>query len=546
MARNLEADMETLRAVLTYAQNRDFQRAGALAEQTLASGFEHPLLLNVLATRLEQEGKFEESLRLLQRAVTISPGDVGARNALALCLQRLDRPTEALYHLDELLKKHPDLGFAHANKGNALISLGWLGRAQQSHLRALELEPGNLAATAALASIATHRGEHDEGRRWAEQALKLAPGFPDAVLSLAAAELASGAAPKAETLLHQLILDSRAGPSDKARATGLLGDVLDALGRYAEAFDAYSTCNEALRQIHRGFASGTGMLAYTRALSAAMENCGGQTWAQHRSVAAGSTDVLGHVFLLGFPRSGTTLLEVVLDGHPQVASIEEHELLTDAVLKFMREPLNFEALARAEESELRTLRAAYWEGVRKAGIDVAGKMFVDKFPLNTLKLPLIARLFPRAKVLFARRDPRDVVLSCFRRRFKMNPAMYELLTLPGAAAFYDAVMRFAEQVRPELGLDWREVRYETLVADLGRETRAICEFLGLEWQAGMGDFAARVQAREHATPSTAQLARGLDTSGIDQWRNYSAQLQPVLALLEPWVQRLETTQARET
>jgi Flp pilus assembly protein TadD len=546
MARNLEADMETLRAVLTYAQNRDFQRAGALAEQTLASGFEHPLLLNVLATRLEQEGKFEESLRLLQRAVTISPGDVGARNALALCLQRLDRPAEALHHVDELLKKHPDLGFAHANKGNALISLGWLGRAKQSHVRALELEPGNLAATAALASIATHRGEHDEARRWAEQALKLAPGFPDAVLSLAAAELASGASPKAETLLHQLILDSRAGPSDKARASGLLGDVLDTLGRYAEAFDAYSACNEALRQIHRRFASGTSMLAYTRALSAAMEGFNGQAWAQDPSVDAGSAGALGHVFLLGFPRSGTTLLEVVLDGHPQVASIEEHELLTDAVLKFMREPLNFAALAQADESELSTLRAAYWEGVRNAGIEVAGKMFVDKYPLNTLKLPLIARLFPRAKVLFASRDPRDVVLSCFRRRFKMNPAMYELLTLSGAAAFYAAVMHFADRVRPLLGLDWHEVRYETLVADLAQETRAICEFLGLEWQADMADFAARVQAREHATPSTAQLARGLDRSGIDHWKNYSAQLQPNLAVLEPWVQRPNTALGRET
>jgi len=538
MARNLDADMETLRTVLNLAQNRDFQRAGALAEQTLASGFEHPLLLNVLATRLEQEGKFEESLRLLQRAVTIAPGDVGARNALALCLQRLDRPAEALYHVDELLKKHPDLGFAHVNKGNALIGLGWLGRAKMSHLRALELEPGNLAATAALASIATHRGEHDEARRWAEQALKLAPGFPDAVLSLAAAELAGGANLKAETLLHQLILDSRAGPSDKARASGLLGDVLDALGRYPEAFDAYSTCNVALRHIHRRFASGTSMLDYTRAMSAAMANFGERTWPKNESADTSPAGALGHVFLLGFPRSGTTLLEVVLDGHPQVASIEEHELLTDAVLKFMREPLNFETLARADEGELRPLRAAYWNGVQKAGIDVAGKMFVDKYPLNTLKLPLIARLFPRAKVLFASRDPRDVVLSCFRRRFKMNPAMYELLTLPGAAAFYDAVMRFADQVRPLSGLAWREVRYETLVADFARETRAICEFLGLEWQAGMGDFAARVQEREHATPSTAQLARGLDRSGMEQWRNYGAQLQPVLAVLEPWVQRL--------
>ncbi len=510
------------------------KRAADLAERTLASGFEHPLLLNVLATRLEQQGKFEEALKLLERAVSIAPGDVGARNALSLCLQRLNRPADALYHIDELLKKHPDLGFAHANKGNALIDMGWLGRAKQSHLRALELEPGNFAAMAALASIATHRGEHEEARRWAEQALETSPGYPDAVMSLAAAELAGGSTAPAETLLHRLILDPRAGASDKARAAGLLGDVLDAAGRYAEAFDAYTTCNEALREIHRRFADGTRMLAYTQALTAAMESAAPH-WLTRQAPQAASTDPREHVFLLGFPRSGTTLLEVVLDGHPQVASIEEHELLGGAVLRFMREPVNLEPLARAEESQVLALRGAYWDGVRNAGVDPAGKVFVDKHPLNTLKLPLIARLFPRAKILFACRDPRDVVLSCFRRRFKMNPAMYELLTLPGAAAFYDAVMGFAEKVRPLLKLDWHVVRYESLVNDLVGETRAICEFLGLETVDGMSDFAGRVQAREHATPSTAQLAQGLTRTGLEQWRHYERELNQVLPALRRWV-----------
>src|SRR3984957_5803279 len=499
MTRDLDTDLQTLNKVLTLAQNRDFERAAALAEETLASGFEHPLLLNVVATRREQEGRFEDSLRLLERAVSIAPGDVGARNALSLCLQRLDRHAEALDHVEILLKKHPSLGFAHANKGNALISLGLLGRAKQSHLRALEWEPGNFVAMAALASIATHRGEYGDARRWAEQTLAASPGFPDAVLSLAAAELASGANARAETLLQQLILDPRAGASDKARAAGLLGDVLDAAGRYAEAFDAYTTCNEALREIHRRFADGTRMLGYTQALTAAMQSAAPH-WLTRQMPQAACAGPREHVFLLGFPRSGTTLLEVVLDGHPQVASIEEHELLAGAVLRFMREPLNLEPLARAEESQVLALQAAYWDGVRNAGVDPAGKVFVDKHPLNTLKLPLIARLFPRAKILFACRDPRDVVLSCFRRRFKMNPAMYELLTLPGAAAFYEAVMGFAEKVRPLLKLDWRVVRYESLVNDLGGETRAICEFLGLESVGGMGDFAGRVQAREHATP----------------------------------------------
>ncbi|GAC1675012.1 MAG: tetratricopeptide repeat protein [Steroidobacteraceae bacterium] len=523
MARDLHADMQTLSAVLTFVQNRDFERAGALAEQTLAGGFEHPLLLNVVATRFEQQGKFEDALRLLERAVSIAPSDVGARNALSLCLQRLDRPAEALNHIDELLKKHPGLGFAHANRGNALIALGSMRSAKLSHMRGLQLEPGNFASMAALASIATQRGEHDDARRWAERALSASPGLPVAIMSLAAAELASGAVSAAEALLHRLIIDSRAGPEGRAHATGLLGDVLDAAGRYAEACDAYSTCNEALQQIHRRFAHGMSALAYTRALIASASTL--NIPLQDRRINAAPEmpgEALGHVFLLGFPRSGMALLQALLGDHPQVAGIDEHELLTAAALRFMREPSNLELLVRADESQLHGLRALYWDGVRKAGVDTVGKMVVDTNPLNTLKLPLIARLFPRAKILFACRDPRDVVLSCFRHRFKMNAATYELLTLPGAAALYDAVMSFADHVRPLWGLYWQAVRYERLVADPAHETAAICEFLGLERVAGIGEQAAARTA--------------IKKSDLQRWRRYDAALRPILPALIRWVE----------
>jgi hypothetical protein len=250
-------------------------------------------------------------------------------------------------------------------------------------------------------------------------------------------------------------------------------------------------------------------------------------------------DVGGHVFLLGFPRSGTTLLEVVLDGHPRVASLDEHELLIEGVQRFMGEPRDLSALARATDEELQPLRKAYWYRVREGEAEVSGKVFVDKYPMNTLKLPLIARLFPNAKILFACRDPREVVLACFRRRFKMNAATYELLTVPGAAALYDGVMSFAELMRPAFGTRWHVVHYEALVADFARQMREICEFLGLEWIEGMDDFAGRVRERERSTPSTAQLARGLDRSRTVHWKHYSKALEPVLPTLDKWVERFD-------
>jgi len=540
MPRDLKTDQEMLRNVLALAEKREFARAAEIASEALGSGFEHPLLLNVMATWLEHQGRLTDSLRLLQRAVQIAPDDIAVQNALSLCLQRLDRPAEALQIVDRLLTAHPELGFAHANRGNALIALGRLGEARQSHLRALELEPGNLAAQGALASIATHRGEHEEARGWARKVLARLPGYPDAVLSLAAAELASGATDSAQLLLVQLLGDQRAGPAEKARANGLLGDVLDATGQYSEAFRAYAACNEALQQVYRRYAEGSGILPYTESIIAAMQRVEPAHWRAGTAAApaAAADRPNGHVFLIGFPRSGTTLLEVALDGHPRVASLEEHELLEPGVMAYMREPVDFDLMLKASDGELQALRAEYWRQARAAGAGLEGKVFIDKHPLNTLKLPLIARLFPEAKILFAQRDPRDVVQSCFRRRFSMNPAMYQLLTLQGAASFYDATLRLAELGRQQLGLRWQSVRYESVVDEMEQQLRGICSFLDLEWHPALTEFAARSQARERATPSTAQLARGLNRAGIGHWRNYEAALAAVLPTLAPWAQQL--------
>ena len=151
-------------------------------------------------------------------------------------------------------------------------------------------------------------------------------------------------------------MDSRAGPSDRARATGLLADVLDAGRRYEEAFEAYEICNRSLRQIHRHYA-GSNVLGYTRALTAAVEKIDPDQWRPPVPAEAPEPQAAGHVFLLGFPRSGTTLLEVVLDGNPRVVSLEEHELLADGVLAFMREPVNLLPLARAESQAVECFAA---------------------------------------------------------------------------------------------------------------------------------------------------------------------------------------------
>lgn len=509
-----------------------------MAEAALADGLEHPLLLNVAALHFELQGRVGDAEQLLQRAVAMAPRDLGSRNALGLCLLRMQRPDEALAQFDALLELDSSLPFAHASRGNSLFALGVINDAEASYRRALELDANQGVALAGLARIAVSRGAHREARERAEKALAALPGFPDAVMSLAAAELGERQVNRAEVRLRALLTDSRLAPAERAYATGLLGDVLDAKSLPDAAFAAYTSCNQQLQRAHaEQFSAGPSALEYAHALTHYFERVHPQSAGAAESLPTGASQPVNHVFLLGFPRSGTTLLEVVLEGHPDVVSLEENELLIDAVREFMRGPSDLDRLMLAPAASLEPLRAAYWQLVAAAGVDAAGKVFVDKHPLNTLKLPLIARLFPQAKILFACRDPRDVVLSCFRHRFQMSAPIFELLSLEGAARYYDAVMALAVCLTSALKLNMCLVRHEDVVTEFAREMKRVCAYLNLEWVPAMGDFALRTQSRPVLTPSTAQLVRGLNTEGLGQWRRYRDELEPVLPILEPWVKR---------
>lgn len=523
-------------AIRAAVEAQDYHRAGELAEAALASGLEHPVVLNLAALRAENEERFDDALRLLERAIALAPTDAAAHNALGLSLRRVERHAEALSRFDQAIALAPTFAGAHTARGAALEALGRLTEADAAFRAALALQPDNLGALAGRANLMSRRGAHAEARPLAMRVLAAQPGYPDAVTVVAAADLAEGDAPAAQKRLAALIADPRLTPQQLALAHGLLGDILDAQDRAPEAFTAYTACNMGLwRTYAAAFGAKPTALEFAQAMIARLEDIPAQAW--RTTGAPLPAGVKGHVFLLGFPRSGTTLLEQVLASHPQVEALEERETLIDALRAFLAAPEDLDRLARAGEAELEPLRAAYWARVRAEGAVVDGKVFVDKHPLNTLKLPLIAKLFPDAKILFARRDPRDVILSCYRRRFAMSGSAYQLLTLPGAAAYYDAAMQIAERLEPAIGAQTLVVRHETLISDFDAVAARVCAFLGLPWTDALRGFAERTRDRGIATPSGAQLAGGLSSEGVGQWRRYRQQMAPALPRLAPWVER---------
>lgn len=240
-----------------------------------------------------------------------------------------------------------------------------------------------------------------------------------------------------------------------------------------------------------------------------------------------------HIFLLGFPRSGTTLIEQILGTIAGVVTLEEESTLALAAARLFS-PQGIARLDELGESELAELRADYWQRVAAAGVDAAGKSFVDMDPFKAPSLPLIARLFPQAKIVLVRRDPRDVVWSCFRQTFAYSPVALELTTLERTTRYYDAVMTLTAACRDAFALDVHEVRYEMLVRDFDATTQALCGFLDLPWSEGLRDFSSRARATPVKTASAEQVRRSL-YDGSGQWRRYADKLAPVMPILERWI-----------
>jgi Flp pilus assembly protein TadD len=521
-------------------RGQGLEAAARLSLQALAEGVEHPSVLNLAATARYGEGRFEDAAELLNRAQALAPRDPHVLNSLGVCLQALGRTDPAMKAYDEALKVDPRMAPAHFNRGSLLQDLNDIKSARAAYQQAAALDPNYVEALAGLAWLDAQAGDADSARLNGERALKLAPANLLARMALASADLQRGDLPAAGTRLAALIQEPGLTPVNRSIVFGLAGDVLDAEDRPAEAFAAYAAANAGLKALNAARFEAPGMesaLDQVRRLTSWFEAADPEPWRQAPPVRPRSEEPAAHVFLVGFPRSGTTLLENILAAHPQVVSLEEKDCLEIVSAHYLASGDGLDRLASMDSSEAARQRETYWALVGKYGVEPRGRVFIDKMPLASVQLPVIAKLFPDARILFARRDPRDVVLSCFRRRFGMNPSMYQLLTLDGAAAYYDAVMRLSEQYRNLLPLPQHVVRYESLVEDFEGTARAACGFLGIEWNPGLVDFAARARARGISTPSAAQVARGLNREGQGAWRRYAKQMAPVLPLLDPWVRQ---------
>jgi len=245
------------------------------------------------------------------------------------------------------------------------------------------------------------------------------------------------------------------------------------------------------------------------------------------------------VFIVGFPRSGTTMLEQMLDAVPELRAMDEQPFFQDLVEQIghmgLRYPQDVHLLDAAQCEQLRNL---YWSLVRRTVKLEPGQRLVDKNPLNMLRLPLLHRLFPDACIVLALRHPCDVLLSCYMQSFGAPAFMVLCSTLPRLARGYVNAMqgwlRNTELLQPRV----LELRYEDLLADFPGNAQRLADFIGVADCAPMLRFHDHARAKGYiATPSYAQVTEPANTRAIGRWLRYRSYLDAALPILQPMLER---------
>jgi len=370
-----------------------------------------------------------------------------------------------------------------------------------------------------------------------DKALKLAPEDSGCQILKAILEAENQQLSEAEQRLNKVInreKDSR----PLARACLELAKILDQQKRYSEAYALISRAGE----LQSGLPEVTQQDAnhVFRKIDQYQQNYDTSLLNRWRLPVL-QDELPVPIFLMGFLRSGTTLIEQVLAAHPLVLTSDENLLLDEVIAELEKiskiKDDSPAALKSIGTEQARQLRQFYWQRVTEEyGPAALTKCFVNKVALNSIEIGLISTLFPEAKIIFALRDPRDVCLSCSMQAFTASAATINLLTWEGIARQYAAVMGLWLNMRERIATSYLELRYEDAVTDFDNRFRQLFTFLGLDWQPEVSHYHKKLAGKFMATPSYSAVAQPLYQSSLTRWQGYRLYFESIQSLIQPYIQ----------
>lgn len=540
---------QTVEAAFARHKQGDVNFAYAAYKEVLATFPDHAHALHYLGLIAQQTGHPQEALRLLQRSIEIEPGDVRAHNHLgqvwvglndkAAALECFERavqidpthadsinnlanvllvrdPLRAIELYRRVLELTPDSANATYNLANAMNEERDSAAAVDLYQRAIQIDPRHVRAHRNLGVLLEQKGRFTEAAEHYKKVLEINPRHAGALANLIAvrsyeptAEIVRGA--------EQLLADTRTDEASRIRLHSGIGKYYDRERQYQRAFQHFLDAKRIVRERGAGFEVRRIAEQFDRTIGAFSRPFFEQASAHGSSSAR-------PIFIVGMPRSGTTLTEQILASHPAVFGAGELQDLP-RILKALRPgyPAN---VATLDEPRLVSLAEEYLRGLEAHAGDAL--RITDKLPVNFMHLGMIATLFPQARIIHCRRDPMDVGLSCLIELFDMDSDF--TTGLDDFGHYFLQYDRLMAHWRETLPVPMFEQRYEQLVGDPETHARALIDYCGLEWDAACLDF--QQTGRTVRTPSRWQVRQPIYQRSVGRWRNYAEQMQPLARLFE--------------
>jgi tetratricopeptide (TPR) repeat protein len=474
---------------------------------------------NNMGQALQEENSLGDALAWYQQALQLDPSSARIHSNAASLLAQQEKFDNALAVYRRALELDPTYAEAHCGIGGVRHEQGHFEEAQAHYREALRHKPDLPAAHCALGTVREELGDFNDAESCWRTALRFDPRQAGAYAALAT--LLRGKLPDEDLAgMHKLLADPDLHDGRRSALQFGLAQVFDARGAYQEAAESLGQANALALAGRQKRGQGYDPAAHARFIARMIAVCSPAFFERTRGIGLESDRP---IFIVGLPRSGTTLTEQILASHSQVFGAGEQRLARDDFEALApREDLALEALARLDQTTARRVGAQHLERLGQLNND--RRHVADKMPDNYMYLGFLAALFPQAKFIHCRRDLRDIAVSCWMTHFSQIPWAND----PGhIATRFEEYRRLMDHWRQVLPVAVLEVDYEETVADLEGVARRLVSWCGLEWEPGC--LAFHEGTRPVRTASVSQVRQPIYQRSVARWKHYEQALAPLFS-----------------
>ena len=479
---------------------------------------------------------FEKAEKFFKKAIKLKTNFVVAICNLGIALVHQNKIQEAKENFLKAIKLNKNYNLPYFNLANLYKNLEDIKNAEKYYLKTIAIAPKYSPAYNNLLEIYDKSNQNEN----LEQLIKKAEGenIDKKVISLFKGKL-NFKLKNYEKVIHfleSIHFDTKEFHEQTRLET--IAKSYDHLGNYSQAFKYFEKVNKISLETNPNNAD---KRIFFKKLEERLNYFNFIDEGRWNKIDDIKNDEEEPVFLIGFPRSGTTLLDTILRSHSDIDVIEEKPIVDKFLEKLELEiKSNFSNLENISNKLFINMRNTYLTLKNENIENNNKKIFIDKMPLNIAWVGEIYRFFPKAKFILALRNPYDCVLSCFMQNFRLNNAMACFLNIEDAAKTYNIVMQLWNCYSKKFDINYHTIKYEDVVKDFEPTVKNLLKFLDLPWSDKLNDFYKTAQKRGIInTPSYNQVSQPIYTKSMNRWINYEEKFSNVKYLLDPWIKKYE-------